>query len=248
MYKACIIDDESNSREVLELMISENHPEITISGTASNITEGMELIRRHQPDILFLDVEMPGGSGFDLVRQLQEPLPQIIFCTAYGHYAIKAIECSALAYLLKPVSSQKLHEAIEKARMKSNPLQRSLQRNVLEEQLSPAKEPTRFLINTVEDTKVIRFDEVVCCVAESNYTKIHLSDGSKVLASKTLKDFETILYQPHFFRIHHSYLINLNYIRRIIKTDGCMVELPNNVMLDVSRTKRDELMQKVAAL
>ncbi|MBL0006817.1 MAG: response regulator [Saprospiraceae bacterium] len=107
MYKACIIDDESNSREVLELMISENHPEITISGTASNITEGMELIRRHQPDILFLDVEMPGGSGFDLVRQLQEPLPQIIFCTAYGHYAIKAIECSALAYLLKPVSSQK---------------------------------------------------------------------------------------------------------------------------------------------
>ena len=136
---------------------------------------------------------------------------------AYGHYAIKAIECSALAYLLKPVSSQKLHEAIEKARMKSNPLQHSLQRNVLEEQLSPAKEPTRFLINTVEDTKVIRFDEVVCCVAESNYTKIHLSDGSKVLASKTLKDFETILYQPHFFRIHHSYLINLNYIRRIIK-------------------------------
>ena len=146
---------------------------------ASNITEGMELIRRHQPDILFLDVEMPGGSGFDLVRQLQEPLPQIIFCTAYGHYAIKAIECSALAYLLKPVSSQKLHEAIEKARMKSNPLQRSLQQNVLEEQLSPTKEATRFLINTVEDTKVIRFDEVVCCVAESNYTKIHLSDGSK---------------------------------------------------------------------
>jgi two-component system, LytTR family, response regulator len=231
MYKACIIDDESNSREVLELMINETHPEIEIIGTASNITEGLELIRLHPPDLLFLDVEMPGGSGFDLVRQLKEPLPQIIFCTAYGHYAIKAIECSALAYLLKPVSSQKLHEAIEKARMKSNPLQRSLQ-----------------LINTVEDTKVIRFDEVVCCVAESNYTKIHLADGSKIIASKTLKDFESILYQPHFFRIHHSYLINLNYIRRIIKTDGCMVELPNHVILDVSRSKREELMQKVAAL
>lgn len=248
MYKACIIDDESNSREVLELMINANHPEIEIMGTASNIHDGLECIKSHQPDIIFLDIEMPGGSGFDLVRQLKEPLPQIVFCTAYGHYAIKAIECSALAYLLKPVSSQKLHEAIEKAKMKSNPLERSLQRNVLEEQLNPAKEPTRFLINTVEDTKVIRFDDVVCCVAESNYTKIHLVDGSKIVASKTLKDFETILYHPHFFRIHHSYLINLNYIKRIIKTDGCMVELPNNVILDVSRSKREELMQKVAML
>lgn len=248
MYKACIIDDEANSREVLELMIGANHPDIDIVGVASNIQEGLELIKAHQPDMVFLDIEMPGGSGFDLVRQLTEPLPQIIFCTAYGHYAIKAIECSALAYLLKPVSSQKLHEAIEKAKIKSNPLQRSLQRNVLEEQLNPTKVPTRFLINTVEDTKVIRFEDVVCCVAESNYTKIHLADGTRIVASKTLKDFETILYQPHFFRIHHSYLINLNYIRRIIKTDGCMVELPNNVILDVSRSKREELMQKVAAL
>jgi two-component system, LytTR family, response regulator len=248
MYKACIIDDESNSREVLELMINANHPEIEIMGSASNIHDGLESIKRHQPDIIFLDIEMPGGSGFDLVRQLTEPLPQIVFCTAYGHYAIKAIECSALAYLLKPVSSQKLQEAIEKAKMKSNPLERSLQRNVLQEQLNTSKEPTRFLINTVEDTKVIRFDDVICCVAESNYTKIYLVDGSKIIASKTLKDFETILYHSHFFRIHHSYLINLNYIKRIIKTDGCMVELPNNVILDVSRSKREELMQKVAAL
>lgn len=248
MYKACIIDDESNSREVLELMINENHPEIQVVGTAANVVEGLAVIRKLQPDILFLDIEMPGGSGFDLVRQLIEPIPQIIFCTAYGHYAIKAIECSALAYLLKPVSSQKLHEAIDRVKMKTNPLQVSLQRNVLQEQLNTTREATRFLINTVEDTKVIRFDEVVCCVAESNYTKIHLVDGSRVLASKTLKDFETILYQPHFFRIHNSYIINLNFIKRILKADGCMVELPNNIFLDVSRAKREELMQKVAAL
>lgn len=248
MYKACIIDDESNSREVLELMINENHPEIQVVGTAANVVEGLAVIRKLQPDILFLDIEMPGGSGFDLVRQLIEPIPQIIFCTAYGHYAIKAIECSALAYLLKPVSSQKLHEAIDRVKMKTNPLQVSLQRNVLQEQLNTTREATRFLINTVEDTKVIRFDEVVCCVAESNYTKIHLVDGSRVLASKTLKDFETILYQPHFFRIHNSYIINLNFIKRILKADGCMVELPNNILLDVSRAKREELMQKVAAL
>jgi two-component system, LytTR family, response regulator len=248
MLKACIIDDEANSREVLELMLHENHPDIEIAATASNIREGLKIIEQYKPGLIFLDIEMPGGTGFDLVRQLKEPLPEIIFCTAYGHYAIKAIECSALAYLLKPVSSQKLHEALQKARMKTNPLQRSLQMNVLQEQLSTVKEATRFLINTVEDTKVIKFDEVVCCVAESNYTKIHLIDGTKIVASKTLKEFENILSRPGFFRIHHSYLINLNYIKRIIKTDGCTVELPNNILLEVARSRRDELMEKITAV
>src|SRR5205085_11924322 len=95
MLTACIIDDESNSREVLELMINENHPEISISGSASNMIDGLSLINLKKPDLVFLDIEMPGGNGFELVKQLKEPLPQIIFCTAYGHYAIKAIECSA---------------------------------------------------------------------------------------------------------------------------------------------------------
>lgn len=248
MLRACIIDDEVNSREVLELMLHENHPDIEILATASNIRDGLSIINQNKPDLIFLDIEMPGGTGFDLVKQLKEPLPEIIFCTAYGHYAIKAIECSALAYLLKPVSSQKLYEALQKARMKSNPLQRSLQMNILQEQLNTSKEASRFLINTVEDTKVIRFDEVVCCIAESNYTKIHLADGTKIVASKTLKEFETILSRPNFFRIHHSYLINLNSIKRIIKTDGCTVELPNNITLEVARSKKDELLEKITSL
>jgi two-component system, LytTR family, response regulator len=247
MLTACIIDDEANSREVLELMVRENHPDINITGTASNISDGLEIIKQHHPDIIFLDIEMPGGSGFDLVKQLQDPLPEIIFCTAYGHYAIKAIECSALAYLMKPVSSQKLHDALQKAKIKSNPLQRSLQMNVLEEQLNKTKQPTRFLINTVEDIKVIKIDDVVCCIAESNYTKIHLADGSKLVASKTLKEFEAILNRSNFFRIHHSYLINLNFIKRISKTDGCTVELSGNIQLDVARSRKDELMEKIAA-
>jgi two-component system, LytTR family, response regulator len=248
MLKACIIDDEANSREVLELMLHENHTDIIIAATASNIRNGLAIIEKNQPDLIFLDIEMPGGTGFDLVKQLKEPLPEIIFCTAYGHYAIKAIECSALAYLLKPVSSQKLFDALQKARMKSNPLQRSLQMNVLQEQLNTSKEPSRFLLNTIEDTKVIKFEDIVCCIAESNYTKIHLADGTKVVASKTLKEFETILSRPNFFRIHHSYLINLNFIKRIAKTDGCTVELPHNISLEVARSKKDELLEKITSL
>src|SRR5688500_5024849 len=115
MLKACIIDDEANSREVLELMIRENHPDIEITGTAANIRDADVLIKKIQPEILFLDIEMSGGSGFELVKQLREPLPEIIFCTAYGHYAVKAIECSALGYLMKPVSAQKLQEVLNKA-------------------------------------------------------------------------------------------------------------------------------------
>ncbi len=248
MLKACIIDDEANSREVLELMLKENHSEVTILATASNIKDGAVIITKHQPDIVFLDIEMPGGNGFQLVKKLQAPLPEIIFCTAYGHYAIKAIECSALAYLMKPVSSVKLQEAIEKAKMKSNSLQRSLQMNVLQEQLDTEKEATRFLINTIEDIKVIKIKDVVCCIAESNYTKIHLMDGRKIVASKTLKDFETILHQPNFFRIHHSYLINIEHIVRINKTDGVTVELPHNISLDVARTRKDDLMMRLTQI
>jgi two-component system, LytTR family, response regulator len=248
MLKACIIDDEANSREVLELMLRESHADVEVVAAASNIKEGLLLVNKNKPDIVFLDIEMPGGNGFELVKKLQAPLPEIIFCTAYGHYAIKAIECSALAYLMKPVSSVKLAEALEKARMKSNPLQRSLQVNVLEEQLSTTKEASRFLVNTTEEIKVIKFEEVVCCIAESNYTKICLLDGKKIVASKTLKEFETILHQPNFFRIHHSYLINMNHIVKITKADGVTVELPNNISLDVARTRKEDLMQKLTQL
>jgi len=248
MLKACIIDDETNSREVLELMIREDHSDIEIAGTSGNIRDAALLVKKVSPDILFLDIEMPGGNGFELVKQLKEPLPEIIFCTAYGHYAIKAIECSALGYLMKPVSSQKLREVLDKARQKTNPLQRSLQMHVLQEQLSTTSEPTRFLLNSVEDIRIIKFDEVICCIAESNYTRIHLADGGKVVASKTLKEFETILHKPNFFRIHHSYLINLNFVQRINKMDGCMVELPHGLVLDVARTRKDEFLQKITSI
>ena len=120
--------------------------------------------------------------------------------------------------------------------------------NVLEEQLNTSKEATCFLLNTVEDVKVIKFDDIICWIAESNYTKIHLQDCSKIIASKTLKEFEAILNGPNFFRIHHSYLINLYYIKRIIKTYGCMVELPQNIILDVARTRREELLHKISTI
>src|SRR5690606_28473337 len=145
--------------------------DVRVAGSAAGVDEALPAIAQLRPDVVFLDIEMPGGSGFDLVRQLREPLPEIIFCTAYGHYAIRAIECSALAYLLKPVSAEKLAAAVDKARQRTNARHRSLQLDVLEEQLIPGRESTRFLINTREDIKVIRLDDGVCRIAESSYTR-----------------------------------------------------------------------------
>jgi len=155
---------------------------------------------------------------------------------------------SAQVHLLEPMSSKKLHETINKTGMKSNSPQHIHQRNILEAHLNSRKAPTRFLIHTRDDIKVILYDEVVCCVADSNYTRIYLNDGSKVMVSKTLKDFETILNQQHFFRIHASYLINLHYIKRIVKAHQYLVELPKSFMLKVSRSRREGLMHKMETL
>jgi len=245
--RACIIDDEADSRDVLQLMLGEHHPDVEIAGTAASAREGLTLIRQAHPDVVFLDIEMPGGSGFDLLRELRDPVPEVIFCTAYGHYAIRAIECSALAYLLKPVSAPKLRDALEKVRQRTMP-QSGIQYGFLEEQLIQGRESTRFMINTVEDVKIVRFEDVMCCVAESNYTRLHLADGTRVMVSKTLKEFETILQKPYFFRIHHSYLINLHFVRRIIKAEGYVVELPQDLMLDVSRSRREELIHRLTQI
>jgi two-component system, LytTR family, response regulator len=248
MFNACIIDDEKNSRDVLEMLIKQYHSNINIIGMAHNVASGSSIVNNLKPDFIFLDIEMPDGTGFDLIKNLKNPLPQIIFCTAYDQYAINAIECSALAYLLKPVSSYDLNQAIIKAIDKNKGQHLAVQINLLNEQLVNKNNPTRFIINTNEEVKIIKFEEVICCVAESNYTKILLNDGTKVTATKTLKEFETILIAPYFFRIHHSSLININYVKRIQKGDGYIVELPFNPFLDLAKIRKEQLLEKIASI
>ena len=155
---------------------------------------------------------------------------------------------SALVYPLKTILPPMPNKAFGKTGMNGNLSQHVPFRHLPEEHINSRKATTRFLIHSKDDVRVILFDEVVCCTAESNYTIIYLTDGSKLMVSRTLKDIASVLYHPRFFRIHASHLVNLNLIKRILKTHQCMVELPNNLMVEVSRSRRDELMDKMETL
>lgn len=246
--KVCIIDDEKENRDILHFIISNFHKDITNIDEAANSTDALKIINEQKPDLVFLDIEMPDGNGFHLVSKLSKHKPEIIFCTAYNQFALRAIECSALAYILKPVTKEIIAEAIQKAKVRIDDKYKLLQYQILSEQLDSANRPTtRFLISNSEGMHIIQFTELICCEAQSNYTCIYMSETKKIMVSKTLKDIETILEsQFNFIRIHQSYLININKIEKIIKTESHIsVLMTNDMELPVSRNKKEELLKKI---
>lgn len=244
----CIIDDEKDSRDILSFIIKTYHPEINIIGEANCVKNGIKIINQTKPDIIFLDIEMPDGTGFDLIQQLDEHKPEIIFCTAYNQFALKAIECSAIAYVLKPIIKTSVATAIEKANVKVGRNHKILQYEVLNEQLkNQTKEKERFLLSNSDKMHVIYVDELICCIAHSNYTDIHLENNKKITVAKTLKEIENILSNyEQFCRIHQSNIVNTYKIIDLIKIDNNLsVKLSNDMELAVSRSKKDELINKI---
>lgn len=246
--KIGIIDDEKSNRDILIYLINQIQPDTIIAGEAENVKAGVELINRCKPDLIFLDIEMPDGTGFDLIQQLDETKPEIIFCTAYNQFALKAIECSALAYVLKPIIKTSIADALQKANVKVDTNNKLLQYEVLNEQLkNQTKEKARFLLSNSDKMHVIYVDELICCIAHSNYTDIHLENNKKITVAKTLKEIENILSNyEQFCRIHQSNIINTDKIIGLLKADNNLsVQLTNKMELAVSRSKKDELMSKI---
>ena len=244
----CIIDDEKSNRDILVYLIHQIDATIKIVGEAENVSSGIELINRTKPDVIFLDIEMPDGTGFDLIQRLDEYQPEIIFCTAYNQFALKAIECSALAYILKPVIKDTVANALQKADKKVNANYRLLQYNVLAEQLKKQiPERERFLLSTAEKMHIIYIDELICCIAHSNYTDIYLENNKRITVAKTLKEIEQILSNyKQFMRVHQSNIINLNKIKDFSKIDNnLMVRMNNDMELAVSRNKKEEFLAQI---
>lgn len=244
----CIIDDEKSNRDILVYLIHQIDATIKIVGEAENVSNGMELINRLKPDVIFLDIEMPDGTGFDLIQRLDEFQPEIIFCTAYNQFALKAIECSALAYILKPVIKDTVANALQKANKKVNANYRLLQYNVLAEQLKKQiPERERFLLSTAEKMHIIYIDELICCIAHSNYTDMYLENNKRITVAKTLKEIEQILSNyKQFMRVHQSNIINLNKIKDFSKIDNnLMVRMNNEMELAVSRNKKEEFLAQI---
>jgi two-component system, LytTR family, response regulator len=251
MLKAIIIDDERSSRNALRQKLGNHCPEINIIAECENGEEGIKSIEEKKPDIIFLDVEMPRMNGFTMLQQLQQRNPmaigfEIIFTTAYDHYAIKAIKYSALDYLVKPVEVADLKLAVEKAAAKrknsnSNPALEMLLQNLMNKE----KEQHHIAIPCMDGLQFVETGNIIYLEAESNYSIFHLAGNKKITVAKTLKDFEELLPSSIFFRIHHSYIININCIEKYSKGEGGQVLMKNGVTLDVARRKKEAFMKMI---
>ena len=245
MQKAVIIDDEAKGRLALKEKLKQYCPGVEVVAEASNGKEGIAAIEMHHPQIIFLDIEMPVMNGFEMLNNISDKNFHIIFTTAYDQYAIKAIKYAAFDYLLKPIDIEELKTAVLKLDTKET-LQTGKQIELLQQNMQqPKKNLHKLAIPTLEGLFFYDINDVVHLEANSNYTHIHFLNKTKILASKTLKEFEELLPGDIFFRPHHSHLINLNYIKRYIKGDGGQIELQNGTYVDVSRRKKDEFLKVI---
>ncbi|HEY6505835.1 MAG TPA: LytTR family DNA-binding domain-containing protein [Chitinophagaceae bacterium] len=240
MISAVIIDDEPGNIDVLKKMITDFCEGITICGTASSVDEGITVIRERKPDLVFLDIEMPGKNGFDLIDQLTLVGFEIIFVTAFEHYALRAFRYSAIDYLLKPINIRELREAVEKTgkRIKERNFQDRLNNFFNIE----TRKETKIAIQLKDGYSFINYNDIVCCSSEGAYTAIALVNGSKLLSSNNLKHFADLLPEDIFCRIHNSHLVNLDHAISYSKGRGGTLEMANKMILEVSQRKKDELL------
>jgi two-component system, LytTR family, response regulator len=246
MLKAILIDDEENSISSLKEKLLMHCSQIKIIACCDNAAKGIEAIDTLQPDIVFLDIEMPVMNGFLMLQQLTYKNFELIFTTAYDHYAIKAIRYSALDYLVKPIEIEDLKTAVLKAEEKRNRSYPNPQIELLVEQLVSKKNNfSRIAIPTIDGLQFIRTEDIIYLEASSNYTHIFSAEKKKYIVSRTLKDFEDMLPTETFIRIHNSYIINKNYVEKYIRGDGGQVVLSNNATLDVSKRKKSEFLHAI---
>lgn len=244
--KAIIIDDERNSLQNLQQKLAEFCPDITIAATAERPEEAIGIIRQHNPDVLFLDIEMPRMNGFRMLEELDDYNGEIIFTTAYDHYAVDAIRISAFDYLTKPVSIAELQHAV--ARLLKHRQQHTRERfEILKQSMQQSKSPEdRMAIPSGDGLDFVQIKMIIRIESSSNYSRIFFTGGRSMLVTRLLKDFEEMLMPYRFFRVHHSHLINLAHINKYIKGEGGHVIMSNGDQIDISRRKKEEFMKLVA--
>jgi two-component system LytT family response regulator len=244
--QAILIDDEENSLSSLKEKLLAHCPQVKIIACCDNAAKGIEAIDSLHPDIVFLDIEMPVMNGFIMLQQLTYKNFELIFTTAYDHYAIKAVRYSALDYLVKPIEIEDLKAAVIKAEEKRNQSYPNPQIELLMEQLVSKKNSySRIAIPTLEGLRFIKVEDIIYLEASSNYTHIFTSEKKKYIVSRTLKDFEDILSTEIFLRIHNSYIINKNFVERYIRGDGGQVVLTNGITLDVAKRKKHDFLKAI---
>ena len=250
MIRTIIIDDEPSAINVLSLILKKNcNNDVQIIATSNSPKLGKVLIEEHQPDLVFLDVEMPGMSGIDLVRSFSNPRFRVVFITAFDAYAIEALRLSAIDYLLKPVETNEIVNVVAKIKQEINKNENMLfhQLQNLEKLLERPTASAGSKIGIAMSDKIVfvNISDILYCEAHGVYTHIYLNEGKKILASKPLGEFESQLFTNKFFRIHHSTLINLNCIKEFQRNNGGYVVMNNNAKLEVSHRKRKDFLDAI---
>jgi two-component system LytT family response regulator len=246
MIKGIIIDDEINSAELLEYLINENCPGISVVATDISPLKGIELIEKHKPDVVFLDIEMPEMSGFELLGQIKQHDFQVIFTTAYDNYALKAFKYNTIDYLLKPIIVSELIAAVNKLETRKKDNTDNVNITQLLETIRLAQNKNRLAISSQNEIMYVDTEKIIHMESDSNYTKIVLTDGKTIISTKNLKDYEVALSSHEFFRTHRAYIINLNHVEKYIKSDGGYIIMKDQAQIPVSREKRQILINMLA--
>lgn len=241
--RAVIVDDEKLVAQNLHSLLSRYCPIVEIAGTAHNINDAEKLIKELEPDLIFLDVEMPGGNGFDLLRRFTNIKFGVIFVTAFDHYAVQAIKFSAIDYLLKPIDISELITAVNKAQeqLKSRSINQSL--NILLHNMAqPATKLQKLSLPTLDGMTFININDILYCQSDGNYTIFHLENGQRLLITRQIGVYEELLPEPLFCRIHRQYIINVNRVTRYVKGRGGHVVMTDGQAIDVAARKKDDFL------
>lgn len=243
MIKAIIVDDEINNSNYLNSLLQNNLPTVEICGIAANVKDAIQLILEKKPNIVFLDIELQTASGFDLLNQLSNIDFSVIFTTAHQHYALKAIKFAALDFLLKPIDVEELRTAVNKAIKQQNDSSFGKNMEVFLKNIQQQNVQKKIAISTSESIIVLEIKDIIYCQSDGPYTNIFLS-SSKIMSSKHLKEYENLITEYGFFRVHKSFLVNIAEIRKYVRSDGGYVVMSNGDKVSVSEKKKEDLMSK----
>lgn len=246
--RAIIIDDMPQAVQLLRNDLAACCPEVEVIGDAEGVVSGARLIKQLKPELLFLDIQLQDGTGFDLLEILPEELHfQVIFTTVSDAHAIRAFRYAAIDYLLKPLNPEELKEAVAKARRATGEQSKEKLGLLLDAMKQPTA-PRRIALHTQEKIQIVDVDSIVRCEASSNYTTFHFLDRSKLLVSKTLKEFERMLQEHPFLRVHQSHLVNLQHVKAFLKADGGYLQMTDDGRVPVSFRKRAAVLEALESM
>lgn len=245
--KAILVDDEPDGIKTLQKMLGLHCPSVSIAATCNSAVAARQQIDALKPDVVFLDIQMPGKSGIDMIAELASRNFEIIFVTAHNEYMLQALQYSAADYLLKPVDEDRLTEAVERAEKRLQEGKKEELTETLLYNISKAGQPSemRLCLPTMKGFMILKLEDIVYCEAERSYTIFHLEDKKTVTVSKPLIEYENILDNTHFFRIHKSFLINLRHVKEYQRGEGGTVIMSNNAEIEVSRRKKEQFLLKI---